>query len=352
VISAIVINWNGREYLEDCIAALEAQGPALAEIILVDNHSEDGSREFVVERFPAVKIIDTGENAGPARARNLGVEAATQEKCLLVDNDVVLQPGALAEMSRVLDQDEKIAMVQARSLLADRPELVHYDGGHVHYLGFLILHNWFRPLAEAKREDRDLGAGIALCFLTRRSIYMRVDGFYEPFFILYEDNEFSNRLRAAGYRIRLAANAHCLHGGGTAGLSRREEGGEYTARRVYLHSRNRWLMLFACMRWRTLVLTFPAQAVYALVYLIFAVMRGHFVAPFTGLAAALRGLPAARARQRSLARLRKSPDRDLFVAEAMTLNPGLADRGASGLFRRCMDSLFAAYWALMRSFLA
>lgn len=349
VISAIVINWNGRDYLEGCLQALIEQVPPPEEVLLVDNHSDDGSREFVAERFPEVKILDTGSNHGPARARNLGVQAAGHEFCLLLDNDVVLQPGALAEMRRVLGSDDRLGMVQARSLLADQPEVVHYDGADLHFLGILVLHNWYRPLVEVEPGDRSLGAGVALCFLMRRALYLELGGFYERLFILYEDNEFSWRLRMAGYRISLASSAHCLHRQGTTGLSLRTADADYSSRRSYLHCRNRWLTLLACMRLRTLALTAPAQVLYAIVYTCFAITRGHLFAAIMGHVGALRGIPSALQRRRSIRGLRKVADRDLLVAKPMTLNPGLADRGLAAALRRGMDRLLACYWRWSRS---
>ena len=55
VISAIVVNWNGKDYLSDCLRALLQQVPPPDEVIVADNHSDDGSREFVAEHFPGVR---------------------------------------------------------------------------------------------------------------------------------------------------------------------------------------------------------------------------------------------------------------------------------------------------------
>ena len=126
MVTAVVVNWNGKHYLEACLRALLAQDPPPAEVILADNHSDDGSRELVQQRFPAVRVVDTGANLGPAAARNAGLRAATHDDVLLLDNDVVLQPKALARLCALRREHPEAAAVQARSLCADRPELVHY----------------------------------------------------------------------------------------------------------------------------------------------------------------------------------------------------------------------------------
>ena len=162
MVSAIVVNWNGKAYLPECLDALLAQDPPVAEVILVDNHSDDGSRELVAGRYPKVRVIDTGRNAGPCHARNVGVAAAGAELCLVLDNDVVLQPGALRALRACLESDGRAAMVQARSVCGDDPTVVHYDGGDLHFLGTLVLRNWYRPLRDADRPTGPVG-GFASC---------------------------------------------------------------------------------------------------------------------------------------------------------------------------------------------
>ncbi len=347
-VSVIVVNWNGRDYLPACLDALLAQVPRPDEVLVVDNHSDDGSRELVASRFPDVKVIDSGRNGGPCFARNTGIAAASHERCLLLDNDVVLHPGALAALLRQLDADPQAAMVQARSVCGDDPSVVHYDGGDLHFLGTLVLRNWYRPLAEAKAPTGPVGAAIALCFLTRKSVYEQVSGFDENLFILYEDNEFSYKLRMRGYTIYLCPEAMCTHLAGTAGLSMRGEGARYPGRRTFLHSRNRWYVLLVCMRWRTFFLTMPAQLLYGAVYAAFGHRRGHWRDWWSAKGELLRLIPKALRARGPAQRGRTVPDRQLLVAAPMTLNPGLAERGAAASVRRLLDRFFAAYWWLVR----
>ncbi len=348
MISAIVVNWNGRDYLARCLGALLAQEPPPDEVLVVDNHSDDGSRELVAVQFPQVRLVDTGDNRGPCRARNVGVAAAKGELCLLLDNDVVLHPGALAAMRAALAADPTTAMVQARSVCGDDPARVHYDGADLHFLGLLVLRNWFRPLAESPWPDLPIGAAIALCLLVRRDRYLEVGGFDENLFILYEDNEFSYKLRMRGHTIRLARGAICTHLAGTAGLSVRKAADRYPGKRTFLHSRNRWYVLLTCMRWRTLLVTTPAQLAYGAVYAAFGHKRGHIRDWWSGKWALVRLVPSALRARRVAQRGRTVPDRDLLLAAPLTLNPGLADGGGAGLVRRCLDRAFSVYWRCVR----
>ena len=238
-------------------------------------------------------------------------------------------------------------MIQARSLCGDDPEVVHYDGAELHFLGTLVLHNWFQPIDDAVVPAPRCGAGIALCFMTQKSVFLEVGGFDERMFILYEDNDFSWRLRMTGRSVTVVPDAQCLHLGGTKGLSMRSPDAEYPARRTFLHCRNRWIVVAANMRLWTLLLTLPAQLGYALLYTVFATSRGNLWAALRGHFAAVAALPHIW-RRRSIQSLRSVPDRELLIALPMTPNPGLADRGAKAFVRRTSDRCFSLYWSLVR----
>ena len=152
-----------------------------------------------------------------------------------------------------------------------------------------------------------------------------------------------------GHRLRLACDAIVLHSGGTAGLSFRDPGARYASRRAFLHARNRWLVLLQCARWRTLLLTLPAQLLYAFVYTGFALSRGGFLGALRGQFAVLLALPRI-LRLRRLERGRTVPYRELLCAVPMKANPGLADHGAKAALRRGLDRFVLWWWRLVRGF--
>lgn len=347
-VSAVVVNWNGRDYLEACLESLLAQDPPPDEILLADNHSEDGSREFVAARYPSVRILDTGANRGPGAARNHGLRSATHDRVLLVDNDVVLEPGALGVLVATLDGHPEAAAVQARSVLADSPAVVHYDAADLHYLGLLVLRHWYVPVAAAApTAPRVVGAAVALCMVVDRRRCLDAGAFHEEYFFFFEDTDFSWRLRVLGHSILLDPRAVCRHRGGTAELSMRGEA-EIPPRRTYYHSRNRWLALLTCLRWRTLILTMPAQLLYSFVHLGLALRLGHAGAWWRGKMDLLRMLPTVLAWRRDLQPRRRCRDRDLLIAEPLTYNPGIAERGAALALRRALDRVFVWHWRLVR----
>lgn len=351
-VSAVVVNFDGREYLDACLAGVAAQGELVDEVIVVDNASRDGSRELVAERHPRARVLALRENRGPCPARNAGLRAARHRWVLLLDNDVVLEPGALAEMLRAAATREDVALVQPRSVLASDPGRVHYDGGSLHYAGLFALRNFYAPLERAEgRGVVAVDGAVSLALLADRDAVLGAGGFDETFFILFEDLDLSLRLRLAGRAILSAEEALVRHDAGTAGISFRA--GRYPEPRVFFHSRNRWLHLAKNYRLRTLVACLPALLLYELVWAGFALASGGAGSYARGKLDFARRLPQALRARRRVQAARRASDRELLVGGPLTLTPHLVDgRGASAALRRGLvrglDRALRLWWRLAR----
>ena len=101
LISAIVLNWNGKDVIQACIESLLSQTYANKEIILVDNGSQDGSLEMIRARYAnLVRLIENGSNLGFAGGCNVGIRAAQGEFIALVNSDSVLSVNWMEEMAK------------------------------------------------------------------------------------------------------------------------------------------------------------------------------------------------------------------------------------------------------------
>ncbi len=344
-VSVVIINYEGREHLTHTLPAVDALEGVVTEVILVDNSSSDGSLELARELHPGITVIEAGGNLGPAAARNLGLKAASNRWVLLLDNDVICPPETLRVLLAAVE--EEVVLVQPRSVLADSPEIVHYDGGSPHCQGLISLDNFYAPLEAAGAAiTRDVDVVISLALLADSEALEAVGGFDEDYFILFEDLDLSWRLRTRGKRLRLAAGVCVQHRAGTAGVSFRK-GPSYPARRLFFHARNRWMFLLRNLRWRTLFLLAPALALYELAGLGLALASGHPLSWIEGEFAVLKGLGrTAAARRRSQAG-RTLSDRELLVGGPLTPTPD-AVRGVKGLFYGALSKITCAWWSCVR----
>jgi GT2 family glycosyltransferase len=107
-ISLIVVTWNGRQYLEECLGAIDAQRDVRTETILVDNASTDGTVDFVRVRFPSVRIVELPENRGFAAGNNAGAREARAPLLAFLNNDTIADGGWLRALLNGLDPSRRL----------------------------------------------------------------------------------------------------------------------------------------------------------------------------------------------------------------------------------------------------
>ncbi len=350
-ITAVVVNWNGERYLPDCLDALRALVPRVAEILVVDNGSTDGSLALLAARYAEVRIVRMAENLGPAAARNAGMREARTRWVLALDNDVIVPPDLLARLTAAVGGDEPVVIVQPRSVFRAEPGRVHYDGGSFHHAGLIALRNFYVPRERAEGSGTiPVDVAVSLCLLADREALLAAGGYDESYFILFEDLDLSFRLRSRGQEIRTVEDAIVLHDTGTPGISFRE-GRHYPSRRVFFHSRNRWLYLLKCYRVRTLLLLTPALLCYELVWLLFAILQGGLRGWLAGKLEVLQRMDEVRTKRRAVQSSRRLPDRALLVGGPLTITPSLRENAAARFVLSLLDGCLRAWFALVRPFL-
>lgn len=229
--SVVVVNFNGKHYLDRCLSSLMAQTYGPVEVILVDNHSSDGSVAHVRERYPKVKVIENEGNLGFAVANNIGIGTAKGELIATLNNDTEVAAGWLDELVKTMLSDERVGMCASKMLRMDDPTLIDSTGICVSRSGAC----WDRGMFEKDRGQWDTPdevfgpcAGAALY----RKAMLDETGLFDDDFVSYmEDTDLAFRGRSAGWKCRYVPGAVVYHvHGGTAGYV-----SDYT---VYYGNRN------------------------------------------------------------------------------------------------------------------
>ncbi|MCM3881616.1 MAG: glycosyltransferase family 2 protein [Vicinamibacterales bacterium] len=211
-VSVIVLNFNGRQWLEPCLAATQSQLGAHGELILVDNASTDGSLDLVRERFPGVHVLSLDSNLGFAAGNNAGARIARGRCLAFLNNDTVPQPGWLDALKKPLLEDSGVALTTSRIVYLHDPSIIDSAGdGYLRAGGaFKRFHGAGFSLGDASGDV--FGACGAACMI-RRDVFAGLDGFDEDFFMVYEDVDLSYRARLRGHRCVYVANAIVHHAG-------------------------------------------------------------------------------------------------------------------------------------------
>ena len=221
MISVIIANHNGEEYLDRCLGSLGRPGPRL-EVILVANASSDGSLDLVASRFPAVRILPQESNLGYVAANNLAIGVAEGDALLLLNTDAWLEPGALELLADRLKSDHRAGLVAPRLRYQDGRRQFSWSPARG-VLGEVLqrLRNGHEARAWVHGKlARGIGrlAGrswyTAACVLIRSRAFHQVGGFDTNFFMYFEDVDLCVRLEGAGSRLVQEPRAVVTHVGG------------------------------------------------------------------------------------------------------------------------------------------
>jgi GT2 family glycosyltransferase len=200
-------NWNGGDRLLLALASLDAG--TQARVVVVDNGSSDGSIAATRERFPDVELLELEENLGFGKALNRAVGEIAGDPLIFLNNDVVCEPGFLAEL--LATSSKGAPMVAGVLLQEDMPQLIDTAGVIVEgdtLMAFDHLHG--EPVESLERASTPLGpCGGAALF--RREAFESLGGFDERIFIYLEDVDLALRAAAAGLECELARGARARH---------------------------------------------------------------------------------------------------------------------------------------------
>ena len=213
-LAIVIVTYNSRGEIDACLQSLAAHPPAGDhEIVVVDNASPDGTAEAVRSRWPRVRVIDAGRNAGFAAANNLGIGHTSSDLILLLNPDTVVTAGALDVLIGTLDRQPDVAVAGPRLIDAS---------GHAE----LSFGDMIGPLAELRQKRRarsqayvervtrvpaDVDWVSGACLVVRRADAEAVGLLDERFFMYTEDVDFCASIRARGRRVIFVPDAVVQH---------------------------------------------------------------------------------------------------------------------------------------------
>ncbi|MEN8904955.1 MAG: glycosyltransferase family 2 protein [Clostridiales bacterium] len=204
LVSIIIVNWNGKKYLETCLKSLYDQKYKNFEIIFVDNNSIDDSINYVKTNFPDIKIILNKKNYGFAKGNNIGLKYCNGEYLLLLNNDTEVHNDFICELVNSMD-NEKIAGVCGKVYSLNKRDkklsTIHKidpsSGKAIHIID------------EVEKREIDYLAGNSM--LLKKTVIDKVGFFDSTYFAYYEETDLCARIIKAGYSLFYIPKAYIWH---------------------------------------------------------------------------------------------------------------------------------------------
>ncbi len=208
-LSVIIVNWNTRELLRNCLISLREHLEALSvEVFVVDNGSNDGSIEMTRTEFPEVVLIENGENLGFARANNLAMKRAAGRFFLLLNSDTIVRAGAIEGLIETMEGDSSIG-IAGLQLLNEDGSLQNSISNYPSLLSELSNKSLLRLLFPSAFPGKERLAStplqvqsvIGACMLVRREAAEEVGLLDEDYFFFLEETDWCLRMHQAGWKV-------------------------------------------------------------------------------------------------------------------------------------------------------
>jgi GT2 family glycosyltransferase len=287
LVSIVILNWNGRDYLEKFLPPLiQFTRHPEAEIVVADNGSTDNSMEYMEEEFPSIRTLKLGENHGFTGGYNLALQQIDASYYLLLNSDIEVTEGWLEPLLRMMEENEQVAACTPK--IRDYYKKTHFEyagaaGGFIDRFGYPFCRG---RIFDAMEEDLgqyddpiEIFWGTGACLMVRSRLWKEVGGLDDRFFAHMEEIDLCWRLKSLGYKILSVPSSTVYHvGGGTL-----ERG---NPRKTFLNFRNNLLLLYKNLppgqRGRTLFVRMIFDGISALRFLVQgafkdfrAVLRAH-----------------------------------------------------------------------------
>jgi GT2 family glycosyltransferase len=221
-LSIVIVSWNTRDLLANCLESLALAMDTQTEVLVVDNASQDGTAQLLRERFPWARLIENRENTGFARANNQAIRESSGRYILLLNPDMTVHSGALETLVKFMDAHSAVGVAGSRLLNPDGSlqtscypaptvarelwRLFHLDT--LRPYGVYRMADW--PLDIPRPVDVLLGA----CLMLRRELLEQVGLLDESYFMYTEEVDWCYRIRQKGWTIYWVPQAEMVHYGG------------------------------------------------------------------------------------------------------------------------------------------
>lgn len=286
-VAIVILNWNGRKFLEQFLPFVLSHSGTSAEIIVADNASTDDSVPWMQEHYPAIRLIRNKENGGFAKGYNDALKEVQAEYYVLLNSDIEVTENWIEPVIRMMDADPSIGACQPKLRSWHEREKFEYAGaagGFIDRYGYPFCRGRIFFSLETDEGQYDDACEIfwatGACMFVRADLYHKLGGLDEDFFAHMEEIDFCWRLKIAGYKIMYCPDSVVYHiGGGTLPKS--------SSRKTYLNFRNNFTLLYKNLPARHLFSVFFVRlildGVAGVKFLItggfsdmFAVTRAHF----------------------------------------------------------------------------
>ena len=308
-VAVVILNWNGRKFLEKFLPNVILHSQDDAEVIIADNASTDDSVSFIKKEFPDIRIIVNDQNYGFAEGYNQALAQVKADYYVLLNSDIEVTGNWIKPVIQLMEDDPAIAACQPKIKSYDQRQQFEYAGaagGFIDKYGYPFCRGrLFQHLEEDHGQYDDpteVFWATGACMFVRARLYHKFGGLDGDFFAHMEEIDFCWRLKNNNYRIMYCPDSVVYHvGGGTLP--------KISSRKTYLNFRNNMTLLFKNVEQKRLFKVYIARLFLDGVASLKFLLEGHmsdFTAVLRAHCSFYRNLPKIRDKRKNLVQKKPS----------------------------------------------
>ena len=265
LVSIIILNYNGRGFLENCIESIIRETSEKNEIIVVDNKSPDKSGEIFSKKYPKIKFILNNENVGVPEGLNIGIKNANGEFIILLNNDLVVTPKWLEPFLEAYKKNG-IALYQPKFVKMTDSSIIDGVGNMINVFGFGFAREKGMKDNDKYSKLEEISYASGTCMFAPKKIFDEIGYFDNKFFAYHEELDIGWRARLFGYKSYFVPESVIRHFGSASW--------KWSEQKFYLLERNRWLVLLKNYSTTTLLKLLPSLIIIEFFMLGFFASKG------------------------------------------------------------------------------
>lgn len=270
LVSIIILNYNGKRWLTQCLPTIKKIKYKPLEVIIVNNGSTDDSGDLVRKKYPEFRLLEIMPNRGFAGANNIGVKKANGKYVLIINNDTQVPPSFLDPMVKKMEEDKSIGVIQPKIRSLRKKNLLDAACSFYTSTGFLYHYGYYQ--SEKKKQynkEHYVYSAKGACLFTRRKEYLRLGGLDEDFVCYVEESDFCHRMWLAGYKVLYLPQSYIFHwGGGDMSVMEKSE------TTIFRSFRNRYYSYLKNLSLVELLKLLPVHLIFSEAMIFSALTRG------------------------------------------------------------------------------
>jgi len=210
IISIIILNWNGKHHMKDCLDSVLSQSLSDFEVIVVDNGSKDASQDYIKDNYPQVKLVCLNQNYGFCKGNNEGIKVANGEYIVLLNNDTLVEKDWLNNLYKCMMSEPDLGFCASKIVSYYNRDSIDAAGDGFSICGAGFKRGYLDDASIYMKDEYVFGA-CAGAAMYKKQMLDEIGLLDEDFFVAYEDSDLSFRAQLAGYKCKFSSEAIVYH---------------------------------------------------------------------------------------------------------------------------------------------